>query len=66
MGNNLALDGAVGPNTLNAINNANGRTLFNNFKNNRINFYNAIIRNDPSQEIFRAGWMNRINSINYH
>jgi lysozyme family protein len=63
MGNSLAVDGVAGPLTLNAINTANSNELFNNFKTARINFYKAIIANDPTQKVFEQGWMNRVNSF---
>ena len=58
-------DGIVGQITLNAVNNANQQKLFNDIKNARIDFVNAIVRNNPSQKRFIKGWINRINSFNF-
>lgn len=61
----VAQDGRPGPITLNAINSANPISLFNRYRDIRRNRYLGIIRNDPSQAVFRNGWLARIDSFFY-
>jgi lysozyme family protein len=56
-------DGLVGQVTLNALNSANQRNLFELIKADRIKFVDGIIANDPSQKVFEKGWKNRINDF---
>lgn len=58
-------DGIIGPVSLSLINTYPQRELFDKIKQARIDFYNAIVKNNPSQAKFLNGWMNRINSFNY-
>ena len=58
-------DNVVGPATVTAINSANQQQLFEQIKEARINFVNAIVRNNPSQQIFLKGWSNRINAYQF-
>lgn len=53
-------DGIMGKNTLGAINAFNQEDLFNRILKRREEFYEAIIKNDPIQEKFRAGWFKRL------
>jgi len=62
---NLVVDGAIGTLTVNAINNAIPKTLFESLKQARKNFIEAIVKEKPSQKVFYKGWMNRINSFNF-
>lgn len=63
---NIDDDGIIGNNTLFMINNyMNQEDLFNKIKQARIDFINTIIKNNPTQEKFRNGWMNRINSFKF-
>ncbi len=56
----VADDGLIGPLTIAAINNANATQLYSLLKNVRENFYNEIVKRDPSQNVFYSGWMNRL------
>ena len=58
-------DGVVGPVTLSAVNNANSEQLHSSIKKARIRFIHRIIKRDPSQQCFKTGWLNRINSFTY-
>ena len=60
MGYNLDVDGGMGPNTLNAINSANQKDLYNNFKQSRIDYYNRLAQRVPSQQKWLNGWLNRV------
>lgn len=58
-------DGIMGPNTLNAINSANGLSFFSSMKQERLAFYNAVIVAHPEDEQFRSDWIERTNSFKY-
>lgn len=59
-------DGIVGKNTLNSINTyPYQRDLFQLLKESRIEFVNNIVKNNPSQQKFLKGWLNRINEYEY-
>lgn len=58
----IGADGVMGPKTRNAAeaaNNAMGHLFNNAIAYERINFYERIIERNPSQEVFRTGWINR-------
>lgn len=59
------VDGIVGENTINAVNNEDSRVLFDRIKNERINFVHRIVNSNPSQKKFLQGWVNRINAFKY-
>jgi lysozyme family protein len=61
----LTEDGIFGEKSLEAVNNHDGHDLYNQLKQRRIQKYNAIVANNPSQSKFIKGWMNRVNAINY-
>lgn len=58
-------DGIVGPKTLAALNAQKPEAFFNLIKNRREQFFNTIVKKDPSQKVFLKGWMRRLNSINF-
>lgn len=62
---NLNDDGSVGQLTLHAINEKNGKDLFEQMKRLREDLFKRIVKNDPTQESNFDGWMNRINSFVY-
>lgn len=53
-------DGIIGPNTLRAINSQNPTTLFNKILAERKEYLDGLIKKDPTQEVFREGWTNRL------
>ncbi len=55
----VTADGAVGPNTLTALNRADAGEVYLYVLAKRIRFYGSIISNDHSQAKFAAGWLNR-------
>jgi type VI secretion system secreted protein VgrG len=59
----VTVDGKFGPNTLKVLNNFNQQDFFNKFKSMRIQRYNNIVANRPSQNKFLKGWINRVNAI---
>lgn len=56
-------DGLFGEKTIKAINTTNQKTLFERIKNARMDFLARIVENDPTQNIFYKGWMNRVNKF---
>ena len=61
----VSVDGIVGEKTLAAMNGRNARELFSDIKRARISFIEGIIKRDPSQMVFKKGWLSRLNCINY-
>ena len=57
--------GIVGPQTVASINLANQRQLFEAIKTDRIRFIEEICKRDPSQLVFRKGWLNRVNDFKF-
>lgn len=62
LGGALAVDGYIGPKTLEACENHSMKNIINIFCNRRIDFYNRIVRSNPSQKRFIKGWSKRANS----
>ena len=58
-------DGLVGQQTLAVLNDANQRGLFSVIWDNRRQFLENIVKNDPTQQRFIDGWMNRLKSFTY-
>lgn len=58
-------DGIVGKVTLQTLNQTNLREFFQIIKEELLKFIDDICRKDPSQEVFRKGWTNRINDIKF-
>ena len=67
LGCQVAIDGALGPMTINAANAVCKRvgdaTFCKAYIAARIAHYEAIVRRDPSQRVFLAGWKNRAESF---
>lgn len=59
------VDGVVGPKTLLAINQAMPEKLFVDLKKARKQFLLRIVENDPLQNCFLNGWMNRLNNLKF-
>lgn len=60
----LKEDGIFGEITLKTLN-TNTKEVFNKIWKAHYNFYNAIVKNNPSQKVFLKGWLNRLNSLTY-
>ena len=58
-------DGKVGPKTIEAINKVNPKEFFEKVKKSRIQFYQNIVKNNPSQKKFIKGWTNRANALKF-
>lgn len=61
----LTADGIVGPKTLASLNQVNARTFFQVVKEDRVRFIDELCKKNPSQEVFRKGWINRINDFTF-
>lgn len=61
----VTADGIVGPKTLAALNAKKPEAFFNLIKNRREQFFNTIVKKDPSQKVFLKGWLRRLNSIGF-
>ena len=61
----LLSDGVVGSKTLAAINSGNQSEIFQKLWLARKAFFDGICKNDPSQEVFHKGWLNRLNSFKF-
>ncbi len=62
----LNIDNVFGPKTLKAVNffaAQNPAILYKQYKDERIKYYQLIVQNNPSQQVFLNGWMNRINQF---
>lgn len=54
-------DGIIGKNTIFAINSSDPKNLFDHLKLRRQKFFNDIVANNPSQNVFLKGWTTRNN-----
>jgi lysozyme family protein len=59
----IVVDGAFGPDTLATMNRQDPVKLYNAIKNARIQYYQAIVQRDPTQQTFLKGWLDRIHSF---
>jgi secretion activator protein, putative len=58
-------DGKVGQKTINALNGANQRYIYNKVWQARKEFYMKIVANNPSQKKWLNGWLNRLNDLKF-
>ncbi len=63
IGKQIKIDGVIGNITLGILNNADSNLVNKNLVDVRLDFYNQIVADDPSQVIFLNGWRNRANSF---
>jgi Putative secretion activating protein len=62
----VAVDGMVGPITLNAVNTyPDQRELFDNIRTERLAFIDRIVQSRPVNRKYERGWKNRINDLKY-
>lgn len=57
----VTADGIVGPKTIGALNNA--KDIKSKIYQSRKAYFEAIVKNNPSQKKWLKGWMNRLNSV---
>ncbi|MEM7551140.1 MAG: glycosyl hydrolase 108 family protein [Bacteroidota bacterium] len=63
VGQKVVVDNLIGPQTIAAINRADPKRLFNEYKRARANYYKARAANIPDQQVFLDGWLARINDF---
>ena len=61
----VVADGQVGDKTIQALNAANQAELYAKIFQARKDFISQIVANNPSQNIFLKGWMNRLNDFKF-
>ena len=61
----LTADGIVGNKTISYINSHDQEEIFNKILNRRKQFYESLVKNNPSQKVFLKGWMNRLNTFKF-
>ena len=61
----LTADGIVGNKTISYINSHDQEEVFNKILNRRKQFYESLVKNNPSQRVFLTGWMNRLNTFKF-
>jgi len=64
-GTQINIDGVIGKKTIDAVNQAPAKKLFDALMQYRLDFYKQIIGNDPSQSIFFKGWVNRLSKFKF-
>lgn len=57
---NLTQDGVFGDSTLQAVNRANPRKFYNDYREERIRFYRQLAANSSNHAAFLQGWLNRM------
>jgi len=62
-GYKLAEDGKIGRTTIAAANKVDAAKLLVALKNEQIDFYNQVVRNNPAQSANYKGWINRVNAL---
>jgi lysozyme family protein len=62
----LKVDGYIGRGTIAALQDCDVPTVLRIFCDEREKYYLKLVDNDPSQEAFRRGWLNRVNSLRRH
>lgn len=60
LGQNIEVDGIVGPQTLNALNKVDQIKLFDAILELRRDLYTEIVQKDATQQRFYQGWLNRL------
>ena len=61
----VTVDGLEGEKTLAAVNAQERHALFDRSNQTRTEFLQNWVRSNPSQKVFRAGWLRRLSYINY-
>lgn len=63
MGQDISVDGGIGPMTLTAIRAVNQDELYRQYKQGRIAYYNGLVAKNADLKVFLKGWLNRVNSF---
>lgn len=62
LGQNVTVDGAIGPNTLSVVNGLNAGQLLDAFCSDARTFYSDLSESDPADAAFLQGWFNRVSA----
>lgn len=60
LGYNLTVDGIVGIKTLHGLNSVDYIDFLKLYHQKQREFYNKIVKNNPTQKVFLKGWLNRV------
>ncbi|MFN7996737.1 MAG: glycosyl hydrolase 108 family protein [Bryobacteraceae bacterium] len=63
MGGNLKVDGDLGPVSLALLASLDQSEVYRRYKTGRIEYYQNLVKEDPSQGVFLHGWLNRVNAF---
>lgn len=58
-GASVAVDGAIGPKTIAAVNSLDGAKVLAAYREQQANFYKSLVLKDSSQAVFLKGWLIR-------
>lgn len=61
----VVVDGKCGPKTISALNAYDQKKFFEEYRQARVGYYNAIVKNNPSQSKFLKGWLRRTNDYKF-
>ncbi len=56
----LVADGVIGLQTIKYLNLVNSEKFLAEYHKLQIEYYNAVVKNNPKQKVFLAGWLNRV------
>jgi lysozyme family protein len=59
----VAVDGVIGPTTMQALQALDQKDVYRRYKLGRINYYKDMAANHPSLAKFLNGWLNRVNAF---
>jgi len=59
----LAVDGLIGPGTVQALQSADQTEVYRRYKQGRIDYYQNLAASEPSLAKFLRGWLNRVNAF---
>jgi lysozyme family protein len=62
-GAHVAVDGAIGPATIQALQGLDQKDIYRRYKQGRIDYYRDLAANHPSLAKFLKGWLNRVNAF---
>ena len=61
----VTVDGVIGPKSITAVNAKDGKALFKQLKQERLDFIDRICQTRPQNKKYKKGWLNRINAMKY-
>lgn len=61
----VVVDGVIGFKSIAAVNAKDGKALFKQLKQERLDFIDRICQTRPQNKKYKKGWLNRINALKY-